>query len=141
VRSKSTESPLIPTSRRQLFLPVSVSELIEWFTDFRRLNHDAPLRFESSGLSTEERLSMKRLISFSLAFVITICMIVGSERRAWGYVDPGSGLIALQGIASVAAAYVYMIRRRILAFFSRKKENAAVVLPVANKTGESREIA
>ena len=84
---------------------------------------------------------MKRLISFSLAFVITICMIVGSERRAWGYVDPGSGLIALQGIASVAAAYVYMIRRRILAFFSRKKENAPVILPVGNKTGESHEVA
>jgi len=84
---------------------------------------------------------MKRFISFSLAVVITLCMIVGSERRAWGYVDPGSGLIALQGIASVAAAYVYMVRRRILAFFSRKKNNQAPVLPVANKAGESREIA
>ena len=84
---------------------------------------------------------MKRLISLSLAFVITICMIVGSERRAWGYVDPGSGLIALQTIASVAAAYVYMIRRRILAFFSRKKENPAAILPVPSKTGDSREIA
>ncbi len=84
---------------------------------------------------------MKRLISLSLAFVITLCMIVGSERRAYGYVDPGSGLIALQTIASVAAAYVYMVRRRILAFFSRKKENQAAILPVANKTGDSREIA
>ena len=84
---------------------------------------------------------MKRFISFSLATLITICMIVASERRAWGYVDPGSGLIALQGIASVAAAYVYMVRRRILAFFSRKKDNPAVVMPVANKAGESREIA
>jgi hypothetical protein len=84
---------------------------------------------------------MKRLISFSLAVVIGICMIVGTERRAWGYVDPGSGLIALQTIASVAAAYVYMIRRRILAFFSRKKETAKTILPAANKSGESREIA
>jgi hypothetical protein len=84
---------------------------------------------------------MKRSISFSLAFVITICMIVGSERRAWGYVDPGQGLVALQTIASVAAAYIYMVRRRILAFFSRKKENQAAILPGANKTGDSREIA
>ena len=50
---------------------------------------------------------MKRLISFSLGILIALCMIVGSERRAWGYVDPGSGLIALQTIASVAAAYAY----------------------------------
>ena len=75
------------------------------------------------------------------AIMAALCLLVGSEKLAWGYVDPGSGLIALQGIASVAAAYVYMIRRRILAFFSRKKENAPVILPVANKTGESREIA
>ena len=84
---------------------------------------------------------MKRFISFSLAVFITLCMIVGSERRAWGYVDPGSGLIALQTIASVMAAYAYMIRRRIMAFFARKKDAPTVVLPVANKAGESREVA
>jgi hypothetical protein len=83
---------------------------------------------------------MKRLISFSLGIFITMCMIVGSERRAWGYVDPGSGLIALQTIASVAAAYAYYVRRRIAIFFTRKKD-PSVVLPVATKTGESREVA
>jgi hypothetical protein len=88
----------------------------------------------------QERLLMKRLISLSLAVVITICMIVASERRARGYVDPGSGLIALQGIASVLAAYAYYVRRRIRAFFTRKKAPIAV-LPVANKTGESQEVA
>jgi hypothetical protein len=82
---------------------------------------------------------MKRLLSFSLAIFITLCMIVGSERRAWGYVDPGSGLIALQGIASVAAAYAYLVRRKIQAFFQRRKDSA--VLPVTGKTGAPREIA
>jgi hypothetical protein len=84
---------------------------------------------------------MKRVISFSLGILIFLCMMVGSERRAWGYVDPGSGLIALQGIASVAAAYAYYVRRRIRAFFSRKKEAPTVVLPVATKAGESSEVA
>jgi hypothetical protein len=84
---------------------------------------------------------MKRFISISLSIFIAVCMIVGSERRAWGYVDPGSGLIALQTVASVAAAYAYYVRRRIRTFFSRKREKAAVVLPVATKAGESREIA
>jgi hypothetical protein len=84
---------------------------------------------------------MKRLISISLTIFITLCMIIGSERRAWGYVDPGTGLIALQTAASVAAAYAYYVRRRIRAFFSRKKEEPAVVLPAATKAGESREIA
>jgi hypothetical protein len=84
---------------------------------------------------------MKRLFSFSLAIGIALCMIVGSERRAWGYVDPGSGLIALQTIASVGAAYLYMIRKRIMTFFSKKKESVAPILPVSNKPGESREVA
>jgi len=82
---------------------------------------------------------MKRLISLSLAVLITLCMVVASERRAWGYVDPGSGLIALQTIASVLAAWAYMVRRRIRAFFTRKKEPA--VLPVAPKAGDTREAA
>jgi len=84
---------------------------------------------------------MKRLISFSLAVFITLCMIVGSERRAWGYVDPGTGLIALQTIASVVAGYAYYVRRRIHAFFARKKLGSASVVQVADDAGESREIA
>jgi hypothetical protein len=84
---------------------------------------------------------MKRVFSFSLGIFIALCLIVASERRAWGYVDPGSGLIALQGIASVAAAYAYYIRRRIRTFFSRKNEQPPVVLPVTSKPGEPSELA
>lgn len=68
-------------------------------------------------------------------------MIVGSERRAWGYVDPGSGLIALQTFASVAAAYAYIVRRKIRAFFQRKTRESSTVLPVAPKPGDSSEAA
>lgn len=84
---------------------------------------------------------MKRFISLSLTILLTLCMIVGSERRAWGYVDPGSGLIALQTFASVAAAYVYMARRRVRAFFKRKTQESSAVLPAAPKPGDSSEAA
>jgi NADH:ubiquinone oxidoreductase subunit H len=80
---------------------------------------------------------MKRLTSFSLAVLTFLCLLVGTERRAWGYIDPGSGLIALQTCASVMAAYVYYIRRRIMAFFQSKKKGPAVVLPVSTKAGDS----
>ncbi len=83
---------------------------------------------------------MKRFTSISLGILIAFCLLVGTDRRAWGYVDPGSGLIALQTAASVVAAYLYYIRRRILSFFSRKKEQSTGVLPVS-KAGESREVA
>lgn len=78
---------------------------------------------------------MKRLISFSLSAVIALCLLVAGERRAWGYVDPGSGLIALQTIASVIAAWAYIVRRRIRAFFSRKKEEPTAVLPLPTPDG------
>ncbi len=81
---------------------------------------------------------MKRLMSVSLGIFITLCLFVGSERRAWAYVDPGTGLVALQTLASVAAAYAYVVRRRIRAFFTRKEKPP--VLPVTPETS-SREAA
>jgi len=83
---------------------------------------------------------MKRLLSVSLGIFITLCLLIGTERRAWGYVDPGSGLVALQTLASVAAAYAYIVRRRIRAFFTRKETKSAG-LPVSAKAAEPNEIA
>ena len=84
---------------------------------------------------------MKRLISVSLAALIAFCMLVATDRRAWGYVDPGTGLIALQSAASVVAAYAYIVRRRIRAFFAGKEKQPAMALPGEAKVAESREIA
>ena len=52
--------------------------------------------------------------------LLFVSLLIASERRAWGYVDPGSGLLALQGAASFVATVAYYFRRRIRAFFSRK---------------------
>jgi len=84
---------------------------------------------------------MKRLVSISLTLFITFCLLVATDRRAWGYVDPGSGLIALQTFASVGAAYAYVIRRRIRSFFSRKEKPASMALPLAAETSEPSDIA
>lgn len=82
---------------------------------------------------------MKRLFSFSLAVMICFCLLVGSERRAWAYINPGDGLLALQSAASVVAAGLYFLRRKILGLFTRKPsapraETKTIVLPVATKT-------
>ena len=73
---------------------------------------------------------MKRLVSLSLSVFIFLCMLVATERQAYAYVDPGSGLIALQGLASAAAAFGYFMRRRIRLLFSSndmtKSQSAAV---------------
>jgi hypothetical protein len=39
------------------------------------------------------------------------------------------------------AAYVYYVRRKIAAFFSRRKKAPTAVLPIAAETGDTREVA
>jgi hypothetical protein len=70
---------------------------------------------------------MKRFLSFSLAVFCCLCALVATEHRAYAYVDPGSGLLAIQSIASVAAAAGYFMRRKIAALFGSKKPVAKVV--------------
>jgi hypothetical protein len=84
---------------------------------------------------------MKRLVSISLSIFITFCLLLATDRRAWGYVDPGSGLIALQTFASVGAAYAYVIRRRIRTFFARKEKPASIAMPVTTETPKPSEVA
>ena len=82
---------------------------------------------------------MKRLVSVTFAVVICLCLLVGTESRAMAYVDPGTGLLALQSVGSAAAATAFFLRRRIMAFFS-KKETAVTPLPVVVKS-DSRKTA
>jgi hypothetical protein len=47
--------------------------------------------------------------------------MLATERRAMAYVDPGSGLLALQSIGSMLAAAGFFMRRRIMGLFNKKK--------------------
>ena len=82
---------------------------------------------------------MKRLISISLAVCLCFCLLIGTESRAFAYVDPGTGLLALQSAASMGAAALYFMRRRIMAFFGSKKD-VTVAVPAAPKS-ETRKAA
>jgi len=79
---------------------------------------------------------MKKFSSIVLALFIGFCLLVATDHKAYGYVDPGTGMLALQSVASMAAAAGYFMRRRIKALFTRKDAvvtNPAperVVLPV-----------
>ncbi|HEY5382566.1 MAG TPA: hypothetical protein VIJ65_09940 [Acidobacteriaceae bacterium] len=77
---------------------------------------------------------MKRLVSFPLACFGCVCLLVATERRAMAlYVDPGTGLFALQSAASVLAAAAFFMRRKIRALFGRKKETDAYIPAEAEK--------
>jgi hypothetical protein len=49
------------------------------------------------------------------------CLSLSLERRAYAYVDPGSGLLILQGIGTVLTGVLFTLRRRIRALFTRSK--------------------
>jgi hypothetical protein len=68
---------------------------------------------------------MKRLISSSLALFVCVCLLIATERRAMAYVDPGSGLLAIQSIASVFAAVGFFLRRTSLCPLLRGKKTLA----------------
>lgn len=72
---------------------------------------------------------MKRVISLSLAVFTCLCLMVATERQALAYVDPGSGMLALQSLASIAAAAGYFMRKRIRALFGRKKPEESADVP------------
>jgi hypothetical protein len=49
------------------------------------------------------------------------CLSISLERRAYAYVDPGSGLLILQGIGTVLTGVLFTLRRRIKMLFTRSK--------------------
>ncbi|MCU1226821.1 MAG: hypothetical protein JWQ42_4914 [Edaphobacter sp.] len=53
--------------------------------------------------------------------VLTVMLIVALgltfERRAYAYVDPGSGLLIFQGISAVVSGALLYFRRRIKGLF------------------------
>jgi hypothetical protein len=84
---------------------------------------------------------MKRLVSLVLTVFTCLCLFMATEPRAMAYVDPGSGLLALQSIASMMAAAVFFLRRRIMGLFSRKKPLTSVTSPVTVRKDDSRNAA
>ena len=64
---------------------------------------------------------MARFASFFLTLLTALCVLVAFQRPAYGYVDPGSGFVALQTFASVMAAGGYFLRRRIRSLFGSRQ--------------------
>lgn len=84
---------------------------------------------------------MKRLLSFALGCVVVVCVLIATEQRAMAmYVDPGSGLLALQSAASVVAAAAFFLRKKIRSAFGfrRKSENHS---PLGEEKGDTRDAA
>jgi len=68
-----------------------------------------------------------KLLYLTSVTVWALFVINLAAQPAYAYVDPGSGLLALQIIGSTVAGGMYLIRKRIrdlFAFFSKKPKEA-----------------
>jgi hypothetical protein len=77
---------------------------------------------------------MKRVGALSLFIFTVLCFLAVTERSAYGfsgYIDPGSGLLALQCISSVVIATGYYLRRQIRSLFGHKERPIVKVGPIS----------
>lgn len=59
--------------------------------------------------------------SVPLASIQILALLFAFEKPAHAYVDPGSGLLAIQIAGSMVAGVAYYLRARIARLFSRSK--------------------
>ena len=56
-------------------------------------------------------------VNLFLTTVLILAILCALVEPAWAYVDPGSGVFALQIITSTFAGMIFMLRKRLNAFF------------------------
>ena len=75
---------------------------------------------------------MQRVLLFCSALICLFGFAMASVQPAYGYVDPGSGLLALQALGATLSAIGFYFRHQIRRLFGRRKQPAArVKLPSA----------
>jgi len=60
-----------------------------------------------------------RLAYLCISVAMIFCLAISLEEKAYAYIDPGSGLLILQGIGGVFAGVLYSIRKHIKALIPR----------------------
>jgi len=60
---------------------------------------------------------------YTLAITFIFALALSFERRAYAYVDPGSGLLVIQGIGTFLAGVSFYFRRTLKRLFSTKVSN------------------
>ena len=62
---------------------------------------------------------MKTLLRVPAIVLILLGLVLLFERPAYAYVDPGTGLLAIQAVGSALAAGGWYLRRRIVSLLRR----------------------
>ena len=64
-----------------------------------------------------------RFTSAALLTLFLMAVWFSYSTPAYGYVDPGSGLLACQSIGALFAGVLYYVRRRIRTFTNRSSKD------------------
>ena len=67
---------------------------------------------------------MRKLLQAISILLIFVGAMLLSERPAYAYADPGTGLLAIQAAGSALIAAGWYMRRKIYALFHRSVEDA-----------------
>jgi hypothetical protein len=70
---------------------------------------------------------MGKFFSFLPLLLMLTGVILLCERPAYGYTDPGTGLLAIQAVGSVMVAAGWYLRRKIYSLFHRGEAKPAEV--------------
>jgi hypothetical protein len=82
----------------------------------------------------ESALRLK-IAYYFVTVAMLLCLSISLERRAYAYIDPGSGLLMLQAAGTVLTGVLFTLRKRIKSLFTRSKPaEPNVVEAVVSKT-------
>jgi hypothetical protein len=62
-----------------------------------------------------------RLFYAACTAALFVFFWVATERRAYAYVDPGSGLLVFQSLSAVVTGALFYFRCRLKSIFTKKK--------------------
>jgi hypothetical protein len=78
-----------------------------------------------------------RLLKILPLLLIVVGVVILFERPAYGYADPGTGLLAIQAVGSALVASGWYLRRKIYSLFN--KGVAAKETSVATDAGNGED--
>jgi hypothetical protein len=81
-------------------------------------------------------LRLKVLYSF-VTIAMFLSLGLAFERRAYAYVDPGSGLLMLQAAGTVLTGVLFTLRRRIKSLFTRNQSSESPAVEAMSPESEA----
>ena len=78
-----------------------------------------------------------RITYYFVTLAMLFCLCLSTERKAFAYVDPGSGLLMLQAAGTVLTGVLFTARKRIKALLFRSKPEPATTIKGVGPTTEA----